>query len=122
MKRRERVGLAALDQDEVAVAVVGGEDGFEVQRLAFMLLPNLCGHDDEAGGRVAGAAVERGRVSIEVEQERRDFFLESVKIERVGGRDDARDLFGRRAKRIVRTRADFRARYVDEVEYDEPGA
>ena len=35
-----------------------------------------------------------GRVAIEVEQERRDLLVESVKIERVGGGDDARDLLG----------------------------
>jgi len=78
--------------------VVRGEDGFEVQRLAFVLLPDFGGQDDEAGRRVTEAAVEHGRLPIEVEQERRDFFLESVKIEGVGGGYDARDLRGRGAK------------------------
>jgi|SRR5208282_1076 len=88
------VGLAAFEEYEAAVAVVGSEDGFEVQRVALMGLPDVGGHYDEAGGSVAETALENGCVAIEIEQQRRDLFLKSVNVERVGGRDDAGDFFG----------------------------
>ena len=78
--------------------MVGGEDWFEVEGLALMSLPDLSGQDDEAGRRVAETATQNGSVAIEIEQERRDLFLKSVKVERVGRRDDAGDFFGGRPK------------------------
>ena len=74
--------------------MVGSEDGFEVEGVALMGLPYAGGHDDEAGGSVAETALENGRVAIEIEQQRRDLFLKSVNVERVGGCDDAGDFFG----------------------------
>jgi len=85
----------------VAVAVVGGEDRLEVEGLALVLLPDLGGHDDEAGWRVAETALQNGSVAIEIKQQRRDFFLKSVQEERVGGRDDAGDFFGGGSKGII---------------------
>jgi hypothetical protein len=65
---KKRVGLAALDEYEVAVAVVGGQDRLEVERLALMLLPDLSGHDDEARRRVAKTAVENRRLAVEIKE------------------------------------------------------
>ena len=81
--------------------MVGGEDGLEVEGLALVLLPDLGGHDDEAGWRVAEAALQNGGVAIEIKQQRRYFFLKSIQVERVGGRDDAGDFFGGGPKRII---------------------
>jgi len=80
----------------VAAAVVGGQDRLEVERLALMSFPGVCGHDDEAGRCVAQAPIEHWRISIEIEEERCDFFLKSIQVEWIGGSDDARDLFSGR--------------------------
>jgi hypothetical protein len=82
----------------VAVAVVGGEHGLEVERLALMRLPDLSRHDYEAGRRVAEAAVQHRSVAVEIKQEGSDLFLKSIQIERVARRDDASDLLGGGAK------------------------
>ena len=68
MTLKKRVGLAALDEYEVAVSVVGGQNRLEVERLALTRFPNLRGHDDEARRRVAETAAENRRVAIEIEE------------------------------------------------------
>src|SRR5208282_2089330 len=93
-----RVGLAAFEEYEAAVAVVGSEDRFEIEGVALTGSPNVGRHDDEAGGRVAETPLQHGCVAIEIKEQRRDFFLKSVEIKGVGGHNDAGDFFGGRPK------------------------
>src|SRR5271170_5181507 len=84
-----------------------------------MRLP-YCGGNNHVPGRcVAEPSVELRRVAIEIEQQRREFLLESENIERLAGRDDALDLLRRGPKRIARAVFHFLVRDVDEVENDE---
>jgi len=84
----------------VAVAVIGSEDGFEVECVALVSFPYVGGHYDETGGCVAETARQNWRVAIQIEEERRYLFLESVQVERVGGRDYAGNFLGGGAKGI----------------------
>src|SRR5262249_52341443 len=89
------VSLAPAQQHQLPIAMLADEDGSQVQGLALMLSPDAERHDDEAGRGVTELLLYWGRIAVEIEKKRSEFFIKAECVQGLIARDFQNFLRGR---------------------------